>query len=48
MKTSTSSDLRLPLPRRREDEDVIARFRDLAEIAKQDRKIDRLVFPRLD
>jgi acetate---CoA ligase (ADP-forming) len=31
--------LRLPLPRRREDEDVIARFRDLAEIAKRTEKL---------
>ena len=31
--------LRLPLPRRREDEDVIARFRDLTEIAKRTEKL---------
>ena len=31
--------LRLPLPRRREDEDVIARFRDLAEIARRTEKL---------
>ena len=31
--------LRLPLPRRREDEDVIARFRDLAEIAERTEKM---------
>ncbi|MET0501842.1 MAG: acetate--CoA ligase family protein, partial [Candidatus Binatia bacterium] len=31
--------LRLPLPRRREDEDVIARFRDLVEIAGRSEKL---------
>ena len=31
--------LRLPLPRRREDEDVIARFRDLTEIARRTEKL---------
>jgi acetate---CoA ligase (ADP-forming) len=31
--------LRLPLPRRREDEDVIARFRDLTEIASRTEKL---------
>jgi acetyltransferase len=31
--------LRLPLPRRREDEDVIARFRDLVEIACRTEKL---------
>ena len=31
--------LRLPLPRRREDEDVIARFRDLAAIAERTTKL---------
>ena len=31
--------LRLPLPRRREDEDVIARFRDLTEIARGTEKL---------
>jgi acetyltransferase len=31
--------LRLPLPRRREDEDVIARFRDLVEIAARSEKL---------
>jgi acetyltransferase len=31
--------LRLPLPRRREDEDVIARFSDLAEIARRTEKL---------
>jgi acyl-CoA synthetase (NDP forming) len=31
--------LRLPLPRRREDEDVIARFGDLVEIAKRTEKL---------